>query len=88
LDWDEMEAVPVWKTKNDEVEMFRPDEITLLLALAPATLIPFLTIGASRGCGARRLNGWIGRRFTSKADTSRCRANDPRCAAGRAPGLD
>src|SRR5438309_2231597 len=48
-DWNEMEAVPLWKTKDEEVEIFRPDEMTLLLALAPANLVPFLAIGAFAG---------------------------------------
>jgi integrase len=48
-DWNEMESVPVWKTKDEEVEIFRPDEMTLLLALAPANLVPFLAIGAFAG---------------------------------------
>ncbi len=48
-DWNEMEAVPLWKTKDEEVEIFRSDEMTLLLALAPANLVPFLAIGAFAG---------------------------------------
>ncbi len=48
-DWNEMEAVPLWKVKDEEVEIFSPDEMTLLLALAPANLVPFLSIGAFAG---------------------------------------
>jgi integrase len=48
-DWSEMESVPVWKVKEEEVEVFTPDEMTLLLALAPANLVPFLSIGAFAG---------------------------------------
>jgi integrase len=48
-DWNEMESVPVWKTKDDGVEIFTPEEMSLLLAHAPANLIPFLTIGAFAG---------------------------------------
>jgi integrase len=48
-DWKEMESVPLWKVKNEEVEIFTPDEMTLLLALAPENLVGFLTIGAFAG---------------------------------------
>jgi integrase len=48
-DWNEMESVPLWKVKDEEVEIFTPDEMTLLLALAPANLVPFLSIGAFAG---------------------------------------
>ena len=48
-DWNEMESVPVWKVKDEEVEIFTPDEMTLLLALAPSNLVPFLSIGAFAG---------------------------------------
>jgi hypothetical protein len=40
LDWSEMEAVPLWKVKDEEVEIFTPVEMTFLLALAPANLVP------------------------------------------------
>ena len=33
LDWNEMDAVPLWKVKDEEIEIFTPDEMTLLLAL-------------------------------------------------------
>jgi integrase len=48
-DWNEMDSVPLWKVKDEEVEIFTPDEMTLLLALAPANLVPFLSIGAFAG---------------------------------------
>jgi integrase len=48
-DWNEMEWVPVWKVKDEEVEIFTPGEMTLLLALAPDNLMPFLSIGAFAG---------------------------------------
>jgi integrase len=48
-DWNEMESVPLWKVKEEEVEIFTPEEMTLLLALAPANLVPFLSIGAFAG---------------------------------------
>ena len=48
-DWNEMEAVPLWKMKDEEIEIFAPDEMTLLLALAPDNIVPFLTIGAFAG---------------------------------------
>ncbi len=44
-----MESVPLWKMKDGEIEIFTPDEMTLLLALAPANLVPFLSIGAFAG---------------------------------------
>lgn len=48
-DWKEMETVPLWKTKNDCVEIFAPDELMMLLAVAPVNLVPFLAIGAFAG---------------------------------------
>ncbi len=48
-DWNGMEAVPLWKTKNDEVEIFTTAEFSLLLGFAPDNLIPFLAIGAFAG---------------------------------------
>ncbi len=48
-DWNELETVPVVKSKNGAVEIFTPDEITKLLAKANAKLLPFLAIGAFAG---------------------------------------
>jgi integrase len=48
-DWNELEAVPVWKAKNDGVEIFTPEELSMLLAVADERMIPFLTIGAFAG---------------------------------------
>lgn len=48
-DWNELEAVPLWKLKEKEVEIFTPDELVTLLGLAGAKMIPFLTIGAFAG---------------------------------------
>lgn len=48
-DWNGMEAVPVWKVKEDEVEIFTPAEFSTLLAVAESNLIPFLVIGAFAG---------------------------------------
>ncbi len=47
--WNEFESVPLWKTKNDEVEIFTPEELSTLLAAADPRMIPFLTIGAFAG---------------------------------------
>ena len=54
-----MESVPVWKVREEEVEIFTPEEMSILLANAPDNLIPFLTIGGfaglrSAGCSACR----------------------------------
>jgi integrase len=48
-DWNEMEVVPLWKVKDEEVEIFTPEEMSILLSHAPDNLIPFLTIGAFAG---------------------------------------
>ena len=48
-DWNEMDSVPLWKMKDEEVEIFTPEEMTILLAHAPANLVPFLTIGGFAG---------------------------------------
>ncbi len=48
-DWNEMESVPLWKTKENEVEIFTPEEMATLLACAEDNLIPFLAIGAFAG---------------------------------------
>ena len=44
-----MDSVPLWKMKDEEVEIFTPEEMSILLANAPANLIPFLTIGGFAG---------------------------------------
>jgi integrase len=49
LDWKGMECVPVWKTRDDTVEIFEPEELSVLLGLATEETIPFLTIGAFAG---------------------------------------
>lgn len=48
-DWNEFESVPVWKVKNEAVEIFAPEEMATLLAAADDRMIPFLTIGAFAG---------------------------------------
>lgn len=47
--WNEMESVPMWKLKHEEVEIFTPDELISLLSLADSRLVPFLVIGAFAG---------------------------------------
>ena len=49
LDWKDMDSVPLWKVKDEEVEIFTPEEMSILLASAPANLVPFLTIGGFAG---------------------------------------
>ena len=48
-DWNEMDAVPLWKVKDEEIEIFTPEQLTLLLAVAPAKLVPFLVLGGFAG---------------------------------------
>ncbi len=48
-DWNEMESVPLWKNKENGVEIFTPEEIAALLSLAEDNLVPFLAIGAFAG---------------------------------------
>ena len=48
-DWEEMDSVPTWKEKAEAVEIFTPEEMTTLFALADRRMIPFLTIGAFAG---------------------------------------
>jgi len=48
-DWNEMESIPLWKVKDEEIEIFTPEEMTLLLAVAPTKLVPFLVIGGFAG---------------------------------------
>ena len=48
-EWSEFDAVPVWKTKHEAVEIFTPEQLATLLSLADARMIPFLTIGAFAG---------------------------------------
>ncbi len=48
-DWDEMEAVPLWKQKEEVAEIFSPSEMVSLLTLADSRLLPFLVIGAFAG---------------------------------------
>ncbi|HLH57340.1 MAG TPA: hypothetical protein VKY92_27420 [Verrucomicrobiae bacterium] len=49
LDWNEMASVPLWKMKEEQVEIFTPEEMSILLANAPDNLVPFLTIGGFAG---------------------------------------
>lgn len=43
-DWNEMEAVPVWKTVFEEIEVFTPKEMSALLSVVDLKLLPFLVI--------------------------------------------
>jgi integrase len=45
----ELDAVPVAKDDGGEIEIFTPDEIAKLLALAKPHQLPFLAIGAFSG---------------------------------------
>ncbi len=47
--WNEMEAVPLWKNKEEEVEIFTAEEFSTLLGVAESKLVPFLVIGAFAG---------------------------------------
>lgn len=47
--WDEMEAVPVWKEPVGKIHIFTPDQISTLLSVAPENMVPFLAIGAFSG---------------------------------------
>jgi integrase len=48
-DWNEMESVPLWKLKEEEVEIFTPGDLISLLSLSDTRLLPFLVIGAFGG---------------------------------------
>jgi integrase len=48
-DWQEFDAVPVWKMKKQPVEIFTPAEIAELLSVANSNLKPYLAIGAFAG---------------------------------------
>jgi integrase len=48
-DWKELDSLPLWKVKGEEIEIFTAEELTLLLALAPKKLLPYLVIGAFAG---------------------------------------
>lgn len=48
-DWNEMDSVPLWKMHDEQVEIFTLEEMSILLADAPANLVPFLTIGRFAG---------------------------------------
>jgi integrase len=48
-DWREFESIPVWKAKKEEVEIFTPSEIAILLSQANSELTPFIAIGAFAG---------------------------------------
>lgn len=45
----EMDSVALAKVQHGEIEIFRPDELVLILENAEPALIPFLTIGAFAG---------------------------------------
>jgi integrase len=48
-DWNEVEGIPLWKVKDEEVEIFTPEQLTMLLAVAQSNLVPFLAIAAFAG---------------------------------------
>ena len=48
-DHDELEAVPLAKDRDGEIEVFTPDELEEILACADQRLIAFLTMGAFAG---------------------------------------
>ena len=48
-DHDELDAVPVAKDNDGEIEIFTPGEMRELLAVASPAMIPFLAIGAFAG---------------------------------------
>lgn len=48
-DWHEMDSVPVWKESEAEIEVFTPDEMRILLALAESPLRLYLAIGGFAG---------------------------------------
>ena len=48
-DWREFDAVPVWKVKAEQIDIFTPAEMDKLLSVADTKLIPFLAIGAFAG---------------------------------------
>ena len=48
-DHDELDAVPIAKDADGEIEIFTPEEMTELLAVATPKQIPFLAIGAFAG---------------------------------------
>ena len=48
-DWNEMDGIPMWKVKDEVIEIFPPEQMTLLLAVAPAKLVPFLVLGGFAG---------------------------------------
>ena len=45
----ELDSVAVAKQKPTEIEIYRPEELTRILAAADDTMIPFLTFGAFAG---------------------------------------
>ena len=48
-DHDELDAVPLAKDADGEIEIFTPEEMTQLLAVATPAQLPFLAIGAFAG---------------------------------------
>ena len=48
-DWNEFDGVEKVKDNGGAIEIFTPDELSKLLAAAPAALVPFLAIGAFAG---------------------------------------
>ena len=48
-DWREFDSIPVWKVKPEQIDIFSPAEMEILLSVADARLIPYLAIGAFAG---------------------------------------
>ena len=48
-EWSEFDAVPAWKAKEEEIEIFTPAEMAMVLSAADKQMIPFLAIGGFAG---------------------------------------
>src|SRR5439155_15445876 len=48
-EWSEFDAVPAWKTKEEEIEIFTRAEMAMVLSTAEERMVPFLAIGAFAG---------------------------------------
>ena len=70
-DWNEMESIPLWKMKDEQIEIFTPEEMTLLLA--QDNIVPFLAIGAFAGLRSAEFErlDWATSRFGSGLGTGR-----------------
>lgn len=82
-DHDEMDAVPVAKDADGEIEIFTPEEMTEILAVASPEHIPFIAISAFAGVRHAELQRLDWAQVTCSAEIIEIRAGTAKTASRR-----